>query len=591
MKKIIKQNLLVCNNCNNTFPLIIKGYKDKIFLNMVCNECGKINYDIIEEANYNKLIVNLKKLKNIHQIYNIEKYSDSVVSVLRLEPLSVIFYDYNGTILENISIKNDSFNKNVKNLESEIKYILNKKRDIINFDILGNGRIINILNYYIFLNRLIKGKNRLEKFNGNIYIYTINNSNSLEGGSVSILPIPTPGGFLFSYKAPEKIYHVDIKINDKYTNEIIFSKRINFKSYKPEKANISISPDNEKFLTFCLSKDKEFYFLKIYIKENGNLNEISPSLSFIKMTKDIQIFNDFIIQCGSFGINILNLIGELIYQLITDKLSEINEIRTCKNMMVFKIKEDCLCFFDIEKKALSAFIKFEKPITKWFINENGDKLVIFYKDSNELNFYKIDTLLYDQMEKYTYAFGSYILIEEAEEISNIMNLAKKAKFSFMSNIALNDITPIIIKKFISNKNCFIANNQGRIYLLNIKNFGLDTFPSFFNLSELRYLNLRNNKLKEFPFYLKTLKNLKLLDLSKNYLTEIPEEISDLNFLEYLDLSKNKIEKIPLDKIIDLPNLKYLDIRKNPICKKLKKNPDFKSKIKKLKKLKKIEIKY
>ena len=77
------------------------------------------------------------------------------------------------------------------------------------------------------------------------------------------------------------------------------------------------------------------------------------------------------------------------------------------------------------------------------------------------------------------------------------------------------------------------------------------------------LNLRKQKLKEFPMGILKLKNLRELNLNKNKIKIIPEEIYKLKNLRYLNLARNKITSIPVE-FFKLVNLKVLIINENDI---------------------------
>ena len=65
-----------------------------------------------------------------------------------------------------------------------------------------------------------------------------------------------------------------------------------------------------------------------------------------------------------------------------------------------------------------------------------------------------------------------------------------------------------------------------------------------NLTNLKYLSLKNNVLKELPAFVDQLTKLEILDLSKNYISNLPslQHLEKLNHVIFLD---NRIEKLPL----------------------------------------------
>lgn len=77
------------------------------------------------------------------------------------------------------------------------------------------------------------------------------------------------------------------------------------------------------------------------------------------------------------------------------------------------------------------------------------------------------------------------------------------------------------------------------------------------------LDLRKQKLIDFPKEIFLFTNLEKLNLSKNKITDIPSEIGTLTQLKELDLSGNRIELLPLE-IGNLIQLKRLILGKNDL---------------------------
>ncbi|KAK4101978.1 hypothetical protein N658DRAFT_558654 [Parathielavia hyrcaniae] len=93
---------------------------------------------------------------------------------------------------------------------------------------------------------------------------------------------------------------------------------------------------------------------------------------------------------------------------------------------------------------------------------------------------------------------------------------------------------------------------------------LQTFPT--RLSEctsLRYLNVRQNRIREFPLALCDLKSLEILDLGRNMLQVLPPEIAKLSSLKVLSIPKNRITHLPLC-FADMPSLSVVKFEGNPL---------------------------
>ncbi|KAL2155458.1 hypothetical protein VTH82DRAFT_200 [Thermothelomyces myriococcoides] len=93
---------------------------------------------------------------------------------------------------------------------------------------------------------------------------------------------------------------------------------------------------------------------------------------------------------------------------------------------------------------------------------------------------------------------------------------------------------------------------------------LQTLPARFSeCTSLRYLNVRQNRIKEFPLVLCDLKSLEILDLSRNQLQVLPPEIVKLSSLKVLSIRKNKITHLP-HCMADMPSLSMLKLAGNPL---------------------------
>ncbi|KAL1898865.1 RAM signaling network component [Sporothrix stenoceras] len=107
----------------------------------------------------------------------------------------------------------------------------------------------------------------------------------------------------------------------------------------------------------------------------------------------------------------------------------------------------------------------------------------------------------------------------------------------------------------------IMNKLERLALSHNKLAG---FPArFAECSSLRYLNVRNNDIREFPLPLCDLRSLEILDLGRNKLRVLPPEIIKLTSLKVFAVQKNRIEELPLC-LADMASLQMLKLDGNPI---------------------------
>ncbi|TRM62767.1 RAM signaling pathway protein-domain-containing protein [Schizophyllum amplum] len=86
---------------------------------------------------------------------------------------------------------------------------------------------------------------------------------------------------------------------------------------------------------------------------------------------------------------------------------------------------------------------------------------------------------------------------------------------------------------------------------------------FVKLSQLRYLNLRNNGFAEFPRVLTAMVALDTLDISHNKIKCLPDEPGELVHLRVFCVSKNKLGKLP-HFMTQFSKLEVLKVDKNPI---------------------------
>ncbi|VBB77222.1 Putative protein of unknown function [Podospora comata] len=93
---------------------------------------------------------------------------------------------------------------------------------------------------------------------------------------------------------------------------------------------------------------------------------------------------------------------------------------------------------------------------------------------------------------------------------------------------------------------------------------LETIPSRLpECTSLRYLNVRQNQIKEFPLALCDLKSLEILDLGRNQLQTLPPEIIKLSSLKVFSIHKNQITKLPLC-LAEMPSLSVIKLEGNPL---------------------------
>ena len=109
-----------------------------------------------------------------------------------------------------------------------------------------------------------------------------------------------------------------------------------------------------------------------------------------------------------------------------------------------------------------------------------------------------------------------------------------------------------------------AHSNNEVTELGLNYRGLNSLPvNFVNLTKLKNLNLGGNKFSILPESICTLTNLLYLDLRNNKLTSLPSNIVELTQLEDLNIDDNNLTSLPED-IGKLRSLITLDVNKNNI---------------------------
>ncbi len=130
-------------------------------------------------------------------------------------------------------------------------------------------------------------------------------------------------------------------------------------------------------------------------------------------------------------------------------------------------------------------------------------------------------------------------------------------------------------------------NPEEVFHLNLKAQRLDSIPAgVFQLTSLKTLILKRNRIQRIPAEIKNLQKLEVLNLSGNRIAELPLDMFELKVLKELRLGKNELLIIPSEvnrlqelqifdawsnrlanlptEFGDLKKLNFIDLRVNPI---------------------------
>ena len=110
-------------------------------------------------------------------------------------------------------------------------------------------------------------------------------------------------------------------------------------------------------------------------------------------------------------------------------------------------------------------------------------------------------------------------------------------------------------------------NPEKVVRLKLNNLQeINAITNWSRLSNLEYLSLENDHLKELPEFITFLKNLKTIDLSGNDFKQLPKSFSNLQKLEEIFLNNDKDLDLPntLKLLSNLPRLKTLHLENDNI---------------------------
>ncbi|KAH6767871.1 hypothetical protein C2S52_018854 [Perilla frutescens var. hirtella] len=101
----------------------------------------------------------------------------------------------------------------------------------------------------------------------------------------------------------------------------------------------------------------------------------------------------------------------------------------------------------------------------------------------------------------------------------------------------------------------------QLKVLDMEGFGLKILPETVgDLTELRYLGLRNNYIQELPQSLRRLKMIEVLDIAQNFMVEVPDILWEMDCLRHLYVSDIICQKpLKIDALMNLETLTYISV--------------------------------
>jgi len=136
--------------------------------------------------------------------------------------------------------------------------------------------------------------------------------------------------------------------------------------------------------------------------------------------------------------------------------------------------------------------------------------------------------------------------------------AQETAFDFISDVNLKKC---LFEKYSAYSNApetlqMLSCSGGSFTRESKKIVSIEGISKFTNLI---YIDLSYNNVREIPANIGALVNLKTMDLSHNSLKTLPVEIASLVNLQTLDLSNNKIRTFPVTTIAKLENLRFFRV--------------------------------
>ena len=156
--------------------------------------------------------------------------------------------------------------------------------------------------------------------------------------------------------------------------------------------------------------------------------------------------------------------------------------------------------------------------------------------------------------------NNYIVITKIKEVIQDFNykVVRGLVFELDLSYIMNDSSSW---KVLKNLDKFL-NVLSDLKWFNLKSNKIGAFPpSISNLTSLVHLDLSHNSIKILPDSINNLNSLKYLNLKYNLLTAIPSSIGSLKSLEVLDLKHNILSSLP-DSISNLNSLRVLNLHGN-----------------------------
>ena len=235
-------------------------------------------------------------------------------------------------------------------------------------------------------------------------------------------------------------------------------------------------------------------------------------------------------------------------------------VRYIKLSMSYREAHDYDNAFKYLNESQAIIYKDKTKSAKYWKAAIRENLAYTYKEIGMLDEAQkyLDSAINDYKSIITQPDGSPLPLQLLKENLNALNFSKEQ----IKGITKNGATTINYdnQKFKELPNDIPSNVEN----LSLANNRFRDMPSqIMSLKNLKYLNMANNKLKSVKIDFSRLSGLLWIDFSSNKIRTIDESIANLKSLNFLDLSNNSLKTLPIG-LCNLKNLKVLNLKNNKI---------------------------
>lgn len=246
-------------------------------------------------------------------------------------------------------------------------------------------------------------------------------------------------------------------------------------------------------------------------------------------------------------------------------------IKMFEDLTVFNLQDNCLMELPIEVGNLTKLTK---------LNLCRNKLTILPKELYKLTELKQLLIAHNNLEVLTDDLGDLIMLEQLDlSYNNLTNLPPGLGFLARLvevNVSYNKLTElppeitglrVLTKLDVTNNNLKMLPNfceMRKLQLLHAQHNDIEELPDFTGCEGLQQLHLGNNFIEIIDKdFCENMTHLKILDLKDNKIDNLPDEIAMCQNLIRLDLTNNALELLP-NTLSLLPHLQNLQVEGNKL---------------------------